>query len=231
MNYWHSKKEIPFEFLQKTIRVLICHSDAKIQTAISTILLYTPFYEIIIKPNTVQAIREISEKRIHLCIIDCSLEKLTILKKYQYIPFIAIPKNESTITGYLFSKAKDMINYEDIEKDDTSTKLFNYAILNLINPYRSVISDNVNLAIDLLFTKKPYNVTRWAIELGKTERQLRNILNPLNTTPKLLHFISTVYVKAMAYCNTNKLPKKYNNAIEYFYIHRSKFLEYIHRKL
>lgn len=222
-----------FEFLKGTIRLLICSAVSDAHTVLLPIFSAVPLYDVSVLSSTQEAIRALAERRVHLCLLDCSEERLVILKKFRYISFVGICNNEASSIGFKYAqeRVQDMITFADLNKFETEQRLHNHALRNIVNPYYGDKIGLLNVATDILIEKRPENITRWALEMQKTERHMRNIFANLKCQVKLVHFIFTTYAQALAYYQTGKVPNKYKNIVEYFFSHRSRILDYIHRKV
>ena len=221
----------PYDFLDKTIRILIGHPNPSVRNRIFRDLSSIPLHDITVKSDLSFSDTVFLEKRIHLCIVDCDERRLPLFKRYRNVSFVAVVDKGSPFMGFLYSKkgVKDVIEYGSYEETEALDKFNHYAFLNIINPFYAKDTQMLNIFTEALFKDKPDNVTEWAMGSERTARQLSNVYRPLQISVKVLHFIFTLYNQAFSFYSTKKISKNYNSIEEYFHTHRSTILKYINR--
>lgn len=240
-----------FYYLDSLINILFVDDDPQIITILTELFKPLIPYSVNTASTSKQAEKILaSPKRIHLCVLDLGLndirnDEFYLLKKYaDKVCFIIFTGSLSPAKGFEAHGlgAKAIFEKADIINQSKFVKTVNYySLLNIINPkYKITEKDTLSLSTDILFKSSPQFVSKWAQQLGMTDRSLRHIWTKnLGANAKIILSIHAIFSMAFNYferCeieNSEILGEKflhtssYRRLEEFFHIHKSTISDFI----
>jgi CheY-like chemotaxis protein len=201
----------PFSFIDSTLNLLIIDDDPHSKSLLAEILRPIALFTVHTAASTSEALTFLrSGKRFHLCIMDLGIsdvmdDEFYILRQYAHIcSIIIVTGSNSPVKGATCIK----LGARAVFEKGTS---FNFMQLFDSIAYYTVITtiytrfhennhDTINIAVNVLFEKKPSSVTEWAGHLHITDRQLRNLwYTGSGFGAKYILYIFTLYSAAFIY--------------------------------
>jgi CheY-like chemotaxis protein len=247
------ENSLPFDFMHNTIRLLVIDDEPEVLEMTAMIVEPIPIYSVHCAKSNTEALKVIEElDRVHLCITDlgiCDIEndECYLLKKCAgRIHFVVLTGSTSIAKGYqlhqigaraVLEKATDIGNerFFDVLKEQ--------ALLSIIYPHYSLNNpDTLDNAVDVLFTKNPSSVTRWALDTNISDREMRNIWkNAMGINARTILFLYQAYTAAFEWFHSALIadasegktlremptPENYEHIRDYFTLHRSTLLHFI----
>lgn len=204
----------PFSFLDGTLNILIIEDDPISKDLIEDLLCAEPVYTVYSAESSQKALELLkSGLRFHLLIMDLGLsdiqnDEFFILKQYaHHCSIIVLTGSSSPYKGAtciklgargVFEKGSDLNLKELLQSIHLNT------LISIINHrFNENNIDTINLAIKILFEKKPASVTEWADYMRISDRQLRNLWhNGSGTSAKYTLYLYTLFHSAFSYYHT-----------------------------
>lgn len=240
----------PYYFLDKSINLLIVDDDKHIRSLLTSIVSPVELYSIKTASNAREAEPFLaSPERIHLCVIDLGLRDINddefyLVKHYsQRVAFIIFTGSTSPKKGFEArnSGAKAIVEKTPDFNAETFLRTVNhYALLNILNPRYGLAKDTLSAATEALIEYQPKYVSRWAMHMGITDRELRHIWSKnLGANAKIILSIHQLFRTALAYYEKRvdegtdrfSVPVEdlatYRRLEEYFHCHRSTISDFI----
>lgn len=243
----------PYQFLFKTIRVLVVEKKAAISQPIVAALKLHPIYEVTVAKSNREAMAELSlPSRYHVCIssfglTDLQKDEFYLLKKFaRHVAFCMIADQATAGQGFIAARLGARAIFAANDKSARTTLLHlisRWALITTLNPcYMEHGGDTLSFATDILVERIPKSVTYWAAAMNMTDRELRFIWKKhMGANAKIILAIHRLLQRALDYYNslaaghtTTSSQKtalcstdEYKHLHEYFFTHRTIILDYL----
>ncbi|MFP4163558.1 MAG: hypothetical protein ACLFQB_06795 [Chitinispirillaceae bacterium] len=240
----------PFHFLDGTINLLFLDDQPLVLDLLEAIFEPVKLYSLHKAPTSKKALELLSsDTRIHACVMDLGVKDLdddefTILKRFgSGVSFIVLTGSHCPSKGFDAYRlgAKAVVEKSGHLEGTALLKAVNkHALENILNPhFHEQSEDTSSISTKMLLQHSPETVTRWAQQLGITDRQLRKIWkNSIGFSAKTSLFTFNLFQQAFLFYENmlqqeTEVPSfdlltistdQYRKIEEYFFLHRSSIL-------
>ncbi|MBD3315241.1 MAG: response regulator [Chitinivibrionales bacterium] len=244
------KERHPFYYLDGLVSLLLIDDDKQIRNMLGDLLAPIRIYTIKKASCAAQAEAILaSPQRTHLCVMDLGLsdidkDEFYLLRRFGgRVSFVVLTGSNSPQKGFTAHQLGARTIIEKGGGFDPSTfirTVNHHALLNVINPRYGMSADTLTASTDVLFRTSPQFVSEWALELGITDRELRNVWTKnLGANTKIILAIHQMFSAALNYYEwvTSPVETYRNTAVEelsgyrrleeYFHCHRSVITDFI----
>jgi CheY-like chemotaxis protein len=236
----------PYYYLDGLLNLLVVDDDPGIRSLVANLLSPVRLYSVKTVSSASEALNILKQpSRVHLCLFDlglCDIEndEYFLLRKFAArTSFVVFTGSTSPAKGWTARDlgARDIIEKSpELDLEYFLKKINRHALMTVINPAVRLTNDSLSASTAVLFNKSPGNVSRWASEMGITDRELRHLWSThLGANAKIILSIYQIFTSAFAWYEKNangaaarmQRPSSDSRLEEYYHMHRSTINDFI----
>ncbi|MBD3419523.1 MAG: response regulator [Chitinivibrionales bacterium] len=211
----------PFEYLFKSIRVLVADDNKSAASSYKKQLQHYPLYDVEFAFDPVTAKSYLlSDLHCHVCLLSIdfenpSIDPFELLSAFSTkSSIILVTDKQDTLLGYkaFQNGAQDIISKAENPKPEAIINKINKCFLiNLVNPeYRENEKSSISLVTRAIIDNHPGSIGQWASEIGVTQQYIKNLWKDyFDSRAEHICFLYNLYRNAFqVYNNLFKERKK-----------------------